>query len=139
MLCTRQVKLPRGLKKMARQALKNASKLTSWSQDFVEGPMKDKLIGCCKYKGRGRRATVLLHVVTGGVDNHSDGYAKSSFMFPVILNRHWFFEYEGNAYRVRKNLEPGKMYRFNDHNRHGLNNSLGNYSAVLFTVSFEDK
>lgn len=124
---------------MSRQALKNTSDLTSWSQNFVDGPLRERLIECCNYQGKGRNATVLIHVVTGGVHQHSDGYAKSCFMFPVVMNKHWFFEYEGDSYRVRKNLEVGKLYRFNDHNRHGLDNTLGSYRAAIFTVHFEDK
>ena len=139
MLCTRSVTLPCGLKAMARKALKNTSNLTSWKQDFVEGPIRQKLIECCEYKGKNRHSTVLMHVITSGVDAHCDGYSKSSFMIPAIMNKHWFFNYEGEAYRVRKNMEVGKCYRFNDHNRHSLDNSLGSFQTVIFTVHFEDK
>lgn len=90
-----------------------------------------RLATACGTPFRADEFSIVLHWGCGEVPSHSDGMAKTCFLVPLVTRPTltFFVEYD-------KEIPLGTMpaVRFNDHDRHGLNNPFaGHYLLMSLT------
>jgi hypothetical protein len=76
--------------------------------------------------------SIIIHTSKRYIPRHADCLCNSVFIFPISYDSAARFVVEG----VEVAFEPGKMYRFNDHNYHWVTNP-NRKDLVLVTVSFD--
>jgi hypothetical protein len=114
-----------------------AGKIThNWRQNIdLPQDVKDYFISQVpKFKNR-LPPTVVMHSTWDSIDSHRDRIAKSVFLIPIKYGKTTRFYVEDLDY-AEASFEPGKMYRFNDHNFHGINNP-NHAKVILVTVSYD--
>lgn len=115
-----------------------AGKIThNWRQDIdLPQDIKDYFLSQVpKFKTK-MPPSVVMHSTWDSIDRHRDGMAQSVFLFPICYGKTTKLYVEGYSSDESAAFKPGFMYRFNDHNYHGLSNP--NYAnVILVTVSYD--
>jgi hypothetical protein len=111
----------------------------AWRQDGeLPQDVKDYFLSQVPMYKTKLQPSVVMHSTWDEIDRHRDRMAKSVFVFPIRYGKTTRL-YVENEYGYEDSMvafEPGYMYRFNDHNYHGLSNP-NHANVILVTVSYD--
>ena len=105
-----------------------------WSQTVVESKeLRNWAIKQSRGISKKKNISVILHHAWGQIDEHSDNLCKSCNIIPLKSGKLTRLVVEGNSKVYMRQMEVGKVFVFNDENRHGILNEE-NCCAIFLTV-----